>query len=288
MNRLTKLIAVVAVFGLLFASAYVYAQEKGMTYREYSDDHGALSAPRNWSPYTASFLVGHRVYGGGSWELGTISDFIIDQTNGRVALVILSDVPEYGTHKVAIPFGFLTRDPSGSLNVIFPPGAPVGFGSTTPETSISTDARFPYARTLAIYDLKGIIDCAWVTNVYKHYGYAPYWLEGSTMVLYTCGSLLGADFHLQNSDAVVRANDFVIDSDGHISYVVLSDVPGRKDMVAVPFALFRGEDPNACVFAIPSDRLASAPAYAQGDFGNRVYVQRIYTFYGVQPYWTER
>jgi hypothetical protein len=289
----TKLIAMVAVFlGLVFV-ATAFSQDHGMTYRRYSEDHGALSTPKTDTSFSASYLLGHRVWGGGSWELGTIENFVIDQTNGRVALVILSDVPGYGSRKVAIPFGFLTRDQGGVLKAVFPPETPVGFGADTSIGDVNmtgSDGRFPYSLALAPGQLQDEYDVAWVESVYRHYGYAPYWTDAdSSMVLYGCDDqLMNADFRLSDSDAFVRVNDFVIDPDGHVSYVVLSDIRDRQDMVAVPFSLLRGDSPDACVFTITQDQLASAPSYnAASDFGNRMYVERIYRFYGVQPYWTE-
>lgn len=292
MYKLTKLIAMVAVLGLVFAGGYAYSQDHGMTYRSYSDQE-ALSEPKTYNSFSASYLLGHRVWGGGSWELGTIDNFVVDQTNGRVALVILSDVPGYGTRKVAIPFGFLTRDQGGVLRAVFPPEAPIGFGSNDMAGNIGvaeSDTRFPYSLALAPGEIKDKYDAVWVGSVYTHYGYAPYWTEtGSPMVLYGCKeNLINADFHLRESVAVVRVDDFVIDSDGHISYVVLRDIPERSEMVAVPFTLLKGDSPTACVFAITQEQLASAPSYnATADFGNRNYVERVYRFYGVQPYWTE-
>lgn len=64
------------------------------------------------------------------------------------------------------------------------------------------------------------------------------------MNLYGCKDLINADSHLRDSGAVVRVDDFVIDPDGHISYVVLRDIPGRHEMVAVPFTLMNGDTPK--------------------------------------------
>ncbi len=274
MYKLTKLISLLAVFGLVLTGGYAYAQAAWV-----------YTSPMNPNVYTADYLIGHMVYGLANYELGQITDFVVDQTNGRIALVVLSDVPCFGSEKVAIPFGLLMRDQGGALKINFPEDAPIEmFGN----------ASFPceYREAMKPGVLHGTVDTAWVDNVYRQYGYAPYWTESGgerTMSLYRCDRLMGADLHIRGTDQVVRVDDFVIEPDGHISYVIFSDIPGRdRDyFVAVPFALVKGDDANACIVDITTDQLASAPVFHYDtDLGSRVYVERVYTYYGVHPYWT--
>jgi hypothetical protein len=271
MYKMTKAIALAAVFGLLLFGGYAYATETLRTYAQV--------------PYTASYLLGHTLYGAGNRDLGQITDFIVDRANGRIAMVVLSDVPGFGAEKVAIPFGFIARDPGGALKIKFPEEAPVaslGTGTGTEEFP------YEYRDAMAPGVLHGAIDEVWTENLYRHYGYAPYWTESSGIDLYTCGPLMSADLRIQDSEAMAHVDDFVIEPDGHISYVVLSDVPGRDEtLVAVPFSLIKSESADVCYFDISQDKLASAPSYDPSiNLGDRVYVERVYRFYGVQPYWT--
>jgi sporulation protein YlmC with PRC-barrel domain len=271
----------------------------------------------NQNVYTADYLLGHQVYGSGNFELGQITDFIVDQSNGRIALLVLSDVPCFGNKKVAVPFGFLFKDQGGALKIDFPKDAPIA----PPGTIGNEGSPCRYEAAMKPGVMSGAIDTAWVENVYRHYGYAPYWTEhgGTTMALYSCGSLVGSDVrirqteygdkrmaltpceisassnvhassdaHIGDMDMVAFVDDAVIDRDGHISYLILSDVRGRKDeFVAVPFSLVKG-DAGGCRLEVSQDQLASGPRFNyDSHLGDRMYAGRVYSYYGVHPYWTE-
>src|SRR5512137_1366072 len=102
MNKLIKYVALMSVFAFVLFGSYAFATED-ITYYP----------PTSWTPLEASYLIGHRLYDYGSRDLGTIDDLVIDQTHGRVALVILSEVPGFGAQRVAIPYSLLTRTGDG-------------------------------------------------------------------------------------------------------------------------------------------------------------------------------
>ena len=273
MNKMTKLTALLAVFGLVFLGSYAYAGEGEMMYQ-----------PAGWNSFEASFLIGHRVYGAGSYDQGQISDFVVDQSHGRIALVVLSDVPGFGSKEVAIPCGVLTRTAWGSFTINFPPDTeigPLGFDTT------------PYAQAMAPGEIHGAIDPSWAESVYMHYGQAPYWKEaamGWSTEFYRGSRLIGAEVQLAEGGTAGKVDDFVVDfSDGHIPLAVLSDVPGRGDTrVAVPFGSLSRRADNTFALNFTGEKLASAPGFDQfRDLNNRGYAEGVYRYFGVQPYWTE-
>jgi sporulation protein YlmC with PRC-barrel domain len=273
MNKLIKCIALMSVFGLVLLGSYAFATEDVTPY-----------PPANWTPLEASYLIGHRVYDYGNRDLGTIDDLVIDQTHDRVALVVLSDVPGFGAERVAIPYGLFNRTPGGWFTINFPPDTELGyFGGE----------RSPYLHAFPGAEYHGTVDSFWVDSVYSSYGVAPYWKEGALdpgFQVYSYSSSLGAEAQFAQGGRAGRIYDLVLDHpDGHVNYVLLSDVPGREDaMVAVPFSAFSRENDQMFALNFTGDRLASAPGFDESrDLSSRAYADSVYRHFGIQPYWTD-
>jgi hypothetical protein len=282
MYKTTKFVALVSVLAVLLLSSFVFAEDKYDPYSPYNSAFGRQSMITG-PMVQESDLVGYRLMGLGNVYQGTISGFAYDQTNGRVALVIITDVPNLGTETVALPFSFLQRDQGGNYMIAFPPDAPRNL--FTSEDDWLT--RYTPAMELGI--VSGPIDSSFVESVYSRYGVAPYWsettMEGHGMVIFTCNEILGKD--IANAG---RADDFVFDtSDGRVVFVVFSDVPGRSDhaLVAVPFSSFYMNPDRTFAVRMDGDKLASAPSFDEHLLNDRAYAERVYIYYGVQPYWTE-
>jgi len=82
----------------------------------------------------------------------------------------------------------------------------------------------------------------------------------------------------------------VIDcSNGHIPFVTLSNVPGRTgEVLAVPFSMLSRKGENVFALNVTRDKLLSEPIFSRyEDQGSRAYADRVYKYFGVQPYWTE-
>jgi sporulation protein YlmC with PRC-barrel domain len=244
-----------------------------------------MSRLTGWNTFEASSLIGYQVWSPitGSNVLGQISDLVIDQSNGRIALVVLSDVPGFGAEKVAAPYASVVWGRGGYfyLNV---PSEDIGFSSG------DYDYRYRLAMTPGV--LPERIDSSWVAYVYRLYGLVPYWTETGEhplMDLYTSSKVIGADFQLPYGRTMGKIDDLVIDSsDGHIAFLTLSDVEGRGGLVAVPFNILSRGGENTFALNITEDKLAAAPGfYEHTDMGNRAYAAGVYRFFGVQPYWTE-
>ncbi len=285
-------IVALAIFSLMFWS-HSFAQSNEWVEGNVQCGYAATG----WDTFEASWLIGHQVvspdYDG---YLGQIADLLVDRSDGRIALVILSDTPGAGLERIAVPFSALVRTGENTFELSF---AGLDVPLANPEHQYYNELGDRYAQflarnrgTIGLTTISAAIDPLWADSVYEFYGLTPYWTEGKTphpdIVSYRETKMLGAEAQSSDGTKIGRIDDLVIDyPDGRIAFVVLDDVPGRKGaMVAVPF----GELPmngNAYVFNIGADQLAGAPAFVFSDLNNERKAEEIYFFFGVTPYWTE-
>jgi sporulation protein YlmC with PRC-barrel domain len=292
MNKTGKiLIALGSVFCLVLLGSSAFS-------RDYSADFprarvGATYQPIGWDTYEASWLIGHRVTTPEGGTLGQISSVVIDRTNERVALVVLSDVPNLGGELLAIPFSSIVR--TGENTFQFSRGdMEVGVPFSFSDPYVYSVTQYPSYSDF--YGIPSFIDLAWLTEIYRHYGQAPYWGEkgeASPMAseFYESTQLMGAEVRLPKGEAVGQINDFVIDSsDGRIVFLVLYNVAGRgDDLVAIPFGTFSGLGENAFTINTSKEQLASAPGFNEfADLRNPRWAGDVYRYFGLSPYWSEK
>jgi hypothetical protein len=222
---------------------------------------------------------------------------VIDEANGRVALVVLSDVPGLGHARLAMPYRSITdigQDTCefnpGEMNI----GVPLGPGYLNEDPYLYSVTRYPsYSR---FYGLPSVIDAAWLTDIYRHYGQIPYWTEKGELVpnaseLLETTHLMGASIQLRDGEAAGQINDLVIESsDGRIPLLVLYNVPEREtSLVAVPFGTLSTRGENAFVLNAKREQLASAPTFSESlDLNNSRWAGDVYRYFGLQPYWSEQ
>jgi sporulation protein YlmC with PRC-barrel domain len=295
MNKTKKiLIGLIPIFCLVLLGSSAFAQG----YNEFPEGTvGATYQPMGWSTFEASWLIGHRVRTATGANLGQIGSLVIDETNGRVALVVLSDVPGLGHERLTMPYRSITN--IGQDTCDFNPGdmkigIPLGPGYADEDPYIYSVTRYPsYSK---FYGLPSVIDAAWLTDIYRHYGQVPYWTEDRELLpeaseLYESTKLMGAGVQLPDGEAAGQMHDFVIDSiDGHIAFLVLSDVAGRGDtLVAVPFSALSTRGGNVFILNTSREQLASAPSFNEfADLDNPRWAGDVYRYFGEEPYWTER
>jgi sporulation protein YlmC with PRC-barrel domain len=257
MNKITKIIALVFMFSFVFMGSGAFAQMN-------SESPVFSYQPMSWNTFDASWLIGLRVL-----DNGQISDLVIDQTNGRIAVVTLSDVPGLAAQPLAVPYSSLLR---------------------TGEYTFELRNSNPFV----VYDSSPVTDPTRISEIYTYYGEAPYWTENGgqplhegEMYLYT--KMIGTEVQSRDGAVAGKIDDFVIDSsDGHVAFLVLSDVPGRGDtLAAVPFGSLERNDKNAFVLNIDKEKLVASPSFNESDVGNRKHAEDIYRFYGFRPYWEE-
>jgi hypothetical protein len=92
-------------------------------------------------------------------------------------------------------------------------------------------------------------------------------------------------------ESLGTVNDFVRDSDGKISFAIISygGLMGLGEKrAAVPFsALTYNEEGKHFTCNLTEDQLAGAPDFRdKGDLTDPSFAEEVYRYYGVQPYWT--
>jgi sporulation protein YlmC with PRC-barrel domain len=291
MNKTERiLVALGSIFCLVLLGSGAFAQG----YNEFHEGAvGATYQPMGWDTYEASGLVGHRVTTKEGGDLGQISSLVIDKTNGRIALVILSDVPGLGDERLAIPYSSIVR--IGQETFEFSPGdMEIGVASGFSDPYIEAVTQYPsYSE---FYGLPSVMDVAWLTDIYRHYGQVPYWTENGeqspmALELYESTRLMGAEVQLPDEEAAGQINDFVIDSsDGRIAFLVLYNVPGREtSLIAVPFSALSTRGENGFVLNTTREQLAIASGFDEfADLNSLRWAGDVYRYFGQQPYWTEK
>ena len=108
MNKTVKILALVSVISLVFLSGSALAQEKEWQKAQQLGKGCTLCAPyeaKAWDTFEATWLIGYRVWSPGGMPLGQISNFVIDQANGRIATGHPFWCLRYWSHKVvAVPY----------------------------------------------------------------------------------------------------------------------------------------------------------------------------------------
>jgi len=88
-----------------------------------------------------------------------------------------------------------------------------------------------------------------------------------------------------------RVSDFVIDSQGHVTFVVVSHGGflriGETD-VAIPFGSFTYDRQKShFVLDLTRDKLNTAPVFTKRDLYIEKWAEDVYRHFGQAPYWTE-
>ncbi len=295
MNKTERIfIALGSIFCLVLLGSAAFVQ----AYNEFPEATvGATYQSMGWDTYETSWLIGHRVATKEGGDLGQISSLVIDKTNDRIAAVVLSGVPGLGHERLPIPYGSIERTGSetfkfnsGDMEI----GVALGPNYVGEDPYIYSVTRFPsYSE---FYGLPSVLDVAWLTDLYRHYGQVPYWTEQGekspmALDLYESTKLMGAGVQLPDGEAGGQINDFVIDaSDGRIAFLVLDDVPGRESsLIAVPFGALSTRGENGFVLNTSREQLALASGFDESaDLNNSRWAGDVYRYFGEQPYWTEK
>ena len=111
---------------------------------------------------------------------------------------------------------------------------------------------------------------------------------------YETNGLIGTRVENPLGETVGSIKDFVIDSNGHVDFVILTHnfyweyVPRPTQTVAVPFNEITVR-PNEKIFILKFSawKLDFAPKFDKSDMSHRKWADSVYTYFGLQPYWTE-
>ena len=203
-----------------------------------------------WDTFKATDLLGVSLETPLHEYIGRIDDLVINPSTERIDSVLVKDIRGLGAEVVAIPFSDVSR------------------GSQTSFVYNSSEDRTPFSGEMPywVYDLDQF----------------PAMDEGS----YRLGTLQGASVESKEGDHVAYVNDFIINRDGHIAYVVLSDVGGKENkMVAVPLGIISRKEEHLFALHTSKETLFASPDFRWSDGTDWQYAADVQRYYGLQPYW---
>jgi len=104
-------------------------------------------------------------------------------------------------------------------------------------------------------------------------------------------SMVGTNVLHPKGEYLGRVSDFVIDSQGNVTFVVVSHGGflriGETD-VAIPFGSFTYDRQKShFVLDLTRDKLNTAPAFTKRDLYSEKWAEDVYRHFGQAPYWTE-
>ena len=172
-TKYTLIMVAVAALSLMFWGSRSFAEDAMVA------DNGVNALDR----FEASHLIGYQVYSPEDLgDLGQITDLLIDRCNGRVAFLIVSDTPGFGSEFTAVPFGALRRTGEQTFRIAFNGmGVPIGDWQKSYNPFLGDRYAQFLAQNRDIVGLETIpatTDPGWAAGVYRFYGVTPYWGEG--------------------------------------------------------------------------------------------------------------
>jgi sporulation protein YlmC with PRC-barrel domain len=236
----------------------------------------------------ATSLIGKPVTDQAGEYLGKISDFIIDEANNRVSLVVLSAVPGFGSDQVSFPYECLQRTGDQTFSIRFSGVAPAA--DSGQDSALHALKQYPADSPL--YNIPEPVAPNWVAEVYRSYGYLPYWVQSGEKApsagdFTETTKLVGTKVAATEGKVDAMVNDMTIDSSGRLDLLILSHVPGRgAHKVAVPFDALKKDSDGTLVLNIVGERLAMAPVFYRWDTNRSGYDARVDRFFGLSPRWT--
>jgi sporulation protein YlmC with PRC-barrel domain len=204
-----------------------------------------------WDTFKATDLFGASLETPVHEYIGRIDDLVINPSTERMDSVLVKDVRGLGAKVIAIPFSDISR------------GGYTFFVYNPPEDRTTFYGEMPYW----VYDLDRL----------------PSMDEGS----YRLGTLQGASVESREGDHIAYVNDFIINRDGHIAYVVLSHVEGMEDnrMIAVPLGMISKKEEHLFTLHTSKEMLFAAPVFRWPDAADRKYAANVQRYFGLRPYW---
>jgi sporulation protein YlmC with PRC-barrel domain len=124
--------------------------------------------------------------------------------------------------------------------------------------------------------------------------YARGEISKSSYNAYETNGLIGTQVENPLGEPVGSIQDFVIDSNGHVEFVILSHnfyweyVPRPSQTVVVPFSEMTVKpDAKISVLKFSAWRLDFAPTFEKSGMSHRGWAESVYRYFGLQPYWNE-
>jgi sporulation protein YlmC with PRC-barrel domain len=126
----------------------------------------------------------------------------------------------------------------------------------------------------------------WVTNAFAGEQLAMSMGKPSAL-----SSLVGAPVLNLQGEYLGRVSDFVIDAQGHVTFVVISHGGflriGEKD-AAVPYGPFSYDrQKRHFVLDMTREKMQRGPEFTKQVLYSEMWVEHVYRYFGQAPYWTE-
>jgi sporulation protein YlmC with PRC-barrel domain len=237
--------------GLLTLVLFFVGNSFSAEMRESGKMAGPAPMDVRWDTFKATDLLGVSLETPLHEYIGRIDDLAINAFTGRIDSVLVRDIKGLGAEVIAIPFGDISRESQTS------------FVYQTPEGMNRFSGEMPY----------------WS----YHLEQLPWMQEGS----YRLSTLQGASVESKEGDHIAYVNDLIITGDGHVAYVVLSDMEGieGQGMTAVPLGMISRKEENLFALHTSKEMLLAAPAFRWSDATDWKYAADIERYYGLRPYW---
>jgi len=236
----------------------------------------------------ATSLIGRQVNGQAGEYLGKISNLIIDEANDRVSLVVLTGVPGFGSDQISFPYECLQSTGDQTLRLRFSGGAPAVDSGQDPVLH----ALKRYPADSPFYSIIEPVAPNWVAEVYRTYGYLPYWVQPgekapSASDFTEATQLMGMRVTAAGGKVSATIDDMTVRSSGRLDLLILSDLPNRgSHKVAVPFDELKRTSDGSLLLNVTGERLAMAPVFYKSYASRPGYDQRVDRFFGLSPHWT--
>jgi sporulation protein YlmC with PRC-barrel domain len=311
MNSIKKLETAVAITAFSFALAAAPPEDKPSTKAETQLDRTPPATTHEFGKISkASDIVGEKVTNPQDEQLGTIKDLAVDLQSGRVLYAVLSSggFLGLGTKLHAVPPSAFTV--SGEKNLVLNvdkerlKSAPTFDRDNWPNMSDPTWANNIYSyygqepywesaagaastRETAAQNIRDRATdlakdrTAVRTATVEHIGKVN-----------KASELLGMTVKNPQDESVGSLKDLAVDlKNGRIAYAILASggVLGLGDKYfVVPPQAFQTPGDKTLVLNVDKDKLKESPSFETRnwpDFSDRMWGKKVYSYYGVEPYW---
>lgn len=239
-------------------------------------------------------VLGAKVSNPAGEDLGKVEELVLDPNSGEISYAVLSfgGFLGMGDRLFAIPFHMLKAP------------APVGDDSPAARFTLNIDkAKLEKAPGFPKDNWPDIQTPQWSSTVDTYYGStrpqdgARAIDQNTSLRLTKASELIGQDIHNTTDDELGEIKDLVLDPQrARVNYFVLSSggFLGMGDkLIAVPWeglqVSLKDKKPRY-VLSIAKERLQTAPQFDEKDWrrmSDPAWVQELYTYYGVRPYWSD-
>ncbi len=297
-----KIILGVASAALVGASTFAMPQEPRAQGDKPMPRTTPASAPMKggMACHKASDVIGTNIMNAQNDTVGEVEDLIIDPTSGRIDYAVISlDVKGAKDQWYAVPFS--------TLAMRMPNGEKGDMKKDRGEFTLNVDAaKMESAPGFSKDKWPDVNAPAWRTDVEKYYGSTKRMSDSSTsgdakgqVRAIRASKLLDQNLVTTSNDKIGDIEELALDpQNARVSYVVVSSggFLGMGDkMHAIPWAAVRaspgtGKDaPENLVVDVTKERLQKSPEFKKDEWARMsepMWMNELYTYYGVSPYWS--